>query len=510
MIRSFLSFGLAFSLCTPALHAQTPDASFGSNGLFIYATDAWEEFRDVALMSDGRAVAVGTRSTDVGSDLRVVRLQADGTLDASFSGDGAYNVTIADGNTQGLVVAVQADGKVLAAGTTEQAGARHMFVVRLLANGDPDVAFATGGTFVSNVDVGGEHLTSLLVAADGKVVLGGDVVSSITTSACIIRLTTAGVLDNGFADGGIWRHNAFGGTELMTVNTMGWTPSGQLLAAGVTDLSSNNDVFVLRLLDDGGLDPNYGVAGETVITDNAYDEYASAMAVAPGGDVYLAGTRFGIGGDDLVFYHIAADGTPQNFGSDILWQLISDGSDYTSKVVLDSGGRLLVAVTTYDVDFVAHAAVLRVLPDASLDPAFGAGGWLQVNDLLNTAAYGVALRPDGKIVAAGNSYPMEGNSEGWMTRFVDPFAGIDAVDADLHATIAPNPCEGRFTLMAGGGRIDRLQVLDAAGRLVLDERFSLATGGTRVIELPAGVRAGVYAAVLWSGERRDVRRLAVR
>jgi len=349
----------------------------------------------------------------------------------------------------------------------------------------------------------------MTVQADGRILLAGDVVTATSTRACIIRLLSNGGLDDSFGDGGIVQHNAFGGTELMSVHAMALDANGQAVLAGLTDLSSNNNVFILRLLSDGGLDPAYGTGGETVITDNAYDDYADALVIAPGGDVYLAGSRIGVGGDDLVFYHIDANGTPLNFGTDVVWQIETNGSEYATRLVMDPQGHLLVSSTTYDENFVSHAAVLRVATTPSLDGSFGNAGALEVTALAANAANALLLQPDGKLLVCGAAYPAEGAGEGLVVRYGDLPAGFAERDVLSDIRLAPNPCHARFTLTAGGASIDRVQVLDAAGRNVLEERIALSARNAHSIELPEGLAPGVYAVLAWSGAQRSTQRLVV-
>ncbi|HEX2617247.1 MAG TPA: delta-60 repeat domain-containing protein, partial [Flavobacteriales bacterium] len=469
--------------------AQTLDPAFGTAGQYLLTTADGESLNDMVRMTDGRIVAVGTRTLLDNSELRVVRLLANGTPDPSFGTGGMLSILFGDGYTQGITLVVLNDGRIVAAGGTEVDGARRMFAYRMLVNGDPDPSFGTGGLFLSDVGVGGEHLTCLLLQGDGNVLLGGDVVSATTTSACIIRLTTTGTLDNSWGDGGVMTHNAFGGTEVMLVNDMVLDAAGQVLATGLTAISGTNDAYVMHLLPDAGLDPDYGIAGEALIIDNATDEYGSAIVIAPSGDAYVAGTRFIIGGDDLILHHLATDGTVLDLGGNMSWQLIVDGSEYSERMIMDPYGGLILSVTSYDMNFIGHAQVLRLTTTPAVDASFGINGWITLPAPENAEAGAVLLEPDGTLLFCGFRYPSEGASEGVVAHYDDLPMSIDAARANDSFGVSPNPCNGQFTLRAAQA-LERVCLRDAAGRQVLDERLTLAAGADHVMVLPSSISPG--------------------
>ncbi|MFT3884910.1 MAG: hypothetical protein QM724_05605 [Flavobacteriales bacterium] len=458
----------------------------------------------MARMDDDRIVLIGTSRNDSGSALLVVRLLADGTPDPAFGNSGTVTAVVGDGNTEGIAVAVLGNGRILAAGSTEKDTTRRMFVSRLLIDGTPDAGFAEGGTFISAVSKA-EHLNCMALQSDGAILLGGDVIGDVTGSGCIIRLTAAGALDGSFGNGGVVEHTSYGSEQDMMVNDMTVDASGKILATGLTNFNSNNDVFVMRLLNDGGLDPAFGLAGETVVTNNAFDEFASAIVLLPGGDLYTVGTRLQIGGDDLLFHHFNASGAPLALGGDVDWQLEHPGSEYASAMRMDAHGHLVVSLTMYDENFIARATVLRLAIPPAVDAAFGADGWLLAPDLESEAG-GILFQPDGQLLFCGADVPSEGTNTAWVARYGDIPTSIDGPAPTVQAVLSPNPCTGRFTIHADAA-IDRLQVLDATGRVVLDDRS--ITRGPRTLQLPSSAVAGVYAVSLWSGAYRSVQRLVV-
>lgn len=156
-------FAVARYLATGAL-----DRTFHTDGRTSTAfTNARDAAQDIALQRDGKIVAggyAGWRSFPAFSpppDFAVARYNADGSLDATFDGDGRAMTTIDRGRRSfGHDVAIQADGKILLAGGP---------VVRYDADGSLDSNFGVRGQLV----VPGTHLQALAVQPDRKILAVG-------------------------------------------------------------------------------------------------------------------------------------------------------------------------------------------------------------------------------------------------------------------------------------------------------------------------------------------------
>jgi uncharacterized delta-60 repeat protein len=70
------------------------------------------------MQADGRIVVVGRATSSTILDMALVRYRADGTLDTGFDGDGILTADFHGKGEFGQDVALQADGKIVAAGYT--------------------------------------------------------------------------------------------------------------------------------------------------------------------------------------------------------------------------------------------------------------------------------------------------------------------------------------------------------------------------------------------------------
>jgi uncharacterized delta-60 repeat protein len=172
-----LTYDLAVARLTPEGLA---DAAFGTGGLATADVRRYDFGRAVALQADGKVVVAGTSSasdlvTGTGSsvDVAVARFTADGVLDVSFGMTGAVAPDVA-GSITGAAVAIEPDGRIVVAGNVDLGNYRMDFGVELFtAEGALDAAFGADG--VATADFGGDydHGQTLAVATDGRIVVAG-------------------------------------------------------------------------------------------------------------------------------------------------------------------------------------------------------------------------------------------------------------------------------------------------------------------------------------------------
>ncbi|THF85839.1 hypothetical protein E7T09_15085 [Deinococcus sp. KSM4-11] len=199
-----------------------PDPSFGTGGVkvmqygvMVNDVPAASSARDVTVQADGKVVLVGTSTEsyldyDVpGStlDYLIARLNVDGLPDPTFGQDGKFTLS-SSSYTDCLpkelddlmtAVAVQADGRIVAAGNSDCVGGYVPTVLRLTADGKLDPTFSGDGIAFASPqgDNGyGDFTRALLVQPDGKIVIGG-ATQRFQTTAFIGRLTAAGEPDGG-------------------------------------------------------------------------------------------------------------------------------------------------------------------------------------------------------------------------------------------------------------------------------------------------------------------------
>jgi uncharacterized delta-60 repeat protein len=260
------------------LPGGTLDPEFGTDGLVkTRIGDPGDEANAVALLPDGRIVAAGTSNQERAI---VVRYLEDGTLDTTFSGDGIAGTPRSAHLWGAEDLAIQPDGRIVVVGAGQEGTKYEFAAARFRSNGKRDRTFNGDGMVLTPFDWGQARAVAL--QPDGKIVAAG----FHSRGLALARYLPDGSLDRTFGDRGrvgFWQDPApwaiFGLAVAIQSN-------GRIVAAG------NYDIFALgiaRLLPNGRLDGSFGGDG-VVRTQVVGNEQAfSALALLPGGKILAAG-----------------------------------------------------------------------------------------------------------------------------------------------------------------------------------------------------------------------------
>jgi uncharacterized delta-60 repeat protein len=348
-----LATSLFFALC-PSISAAPGDLdlTFGSGGI-VFTRDstlgAFDYASGMAIQADGKIVVVGEGSRgSFNWDFAVVRYNPDGSLDTSFGGSGIV-ITQLTGDYDGASsVAIQADGKIVVAGSRyDGAGGSSFAVVRYNPNGSLDTSFNGTGIVITSVGSSRDYAQSVAIQADGKIVVAG---GSGFNDFAIVRYNRDGSLDTTFngtgrvitpvgggassvaiqADGKIV---AAGGDALVRYHTDGTldtsfngtgkviTPIASNSAAIQTDgkivvaggASSNNidgDFAVVRLNPNGSLDTTFNGTGKVITQATAGNDILTGAAIQADGKIVVAGVSGSDFYDFVVVRYLGDPATP--------------------------------------------------------------------------------------------------------------------------------------------------------------------------------------------------------
>jgi uncharacterized delta-60 repeat protein len=253
------------------------DPSFGTGGKVITPIspgNGVDTARGVAVQSDGRIVAAGhTFNDSTGIDFALVRYNADGTLDTTFgtSGKVTTNTSISNGEDIAYAVAIQSNGRIVAAGYAFNTATSGDFVLaRYNSDGTLDTTFGTGGKAITNFNIFGsfDQAHAVAIQTDGKIVAAG--LSS--SDFALARYNEDGTLDATFGTGGkvttnISPINADDAIHAVTIQA-----DGRVVAAGYANngaTGSDPDFALARYNADGTLDTSFGTAGRVIVSLSA-------------------------------------------------------------------------------------------------------------------------------------------------------------------------------------------------------------------------------------------------
>jgi uncharacterized delta-60 repeat protein len=222
------------------------DSSFAGNGRVRTDFGGGEDAMDVALQPDGKVVVVGGPGI-YGAPWAVARYNPNGSLDPSFDGDGKI-VTDFGGGAQGAFgVALQPDGKIVVAGWRGEQGGpanRGVAVARYLPDGSLDASFSGDGRAVeqiANSDTGRD----VVLQPNGKIVVAGQ--TGGDPDFMLTRFLPDGRVDRSFGNGTGFLEIDFGGHDYAW--RVAIDAEGRILGAGASHAEATaGDMTVGRVL----------------------------------------------------------------------------------------------------------------------------------------------------------------------------------------------------------------------------------------------------------------------
>ncbi|MBN2351538.1 MAG: hypothetical protein JXD23_03140 [Spirochaetales bacterium] len=277
---------------------------------------------------------------------------------------------------------------------------------------------------------------------------------------------------------------------------------GMVVAAGWVWNGRDNDFALARFAPDGEPDEGFGTRGRVATAVGPGDDFIRAAAIQTDGRIVAAGTSYGRNGTGAVAARYERDGSlDRGFGAGGMTPVYGGASSQSfNAVAVQTDGRIVTAGysgTGPDGDFL----LMRFLPDGSRDPSFGENGVVLTDFGASAdAAFALAIQPDGKIVAGGETArrgPPASGSDFALARYtaggrLDPGFGVggktvtEITSADDRITSLALAPDG--TIVAAGyagygrGADFALARYDAGGRL--DPAFG--NGGLRLASAGPG------------------------
>ncbi len=206
------------------------DSSFGTDGIVKTALGSTSSASGVLVQPDGKIVVAGT----VAFSFLVVRYNPDGSLDDSF-GMGGRTISSIPGVISASVsaAALQSDGKIVLVGSSRIFVSPFVFeftLARYLPDGTLDTSFSSDGVVVSQI--GRCQAYSVAIQADGKIVAAGIASTAALNSGefAIARYNPNGTLDASFGTAGVVKAPLSASDD--TAYAVAVQPNGKIVAAG--------------------------------------------------------------------------------------------------------------------------------------------------------------------------------------------------------------------------------------------------------------------------------------
>ena len=171
---------------------------FGNVGFYDYS---------IALQSDGKIVAVGQLGciqycqVPPGYKFALARFNTNGSLDTTFGTNGVVtnnfslmaDLTNNPGSELLKNIVVQPDGKLIVGLDTFDGSHYHFLLARFNSNGSPDTSFGNAGQITTAFSTSDDHLHSIILQPDGKILAAGSTSNGTNTGIALARYVVANV-----------------------------------------------------------------------------------------------------------------------------------------------------------------------------------------------------------------------------------------------------------------------------------------------------------------------------
>ena len=487
------------------------DLQFGNDGTVMApVTTTTEHGYAMAVQGDGKILVAGYRETGGNQDFAVARYNADGSLDNSFGSNG---VALIDGGTSSDAawsMTLQADGKILLGGSVynQNSTVDDFALVRLNTDGTPDATFGTNGVVTTDIDLNWDNAYEILVLDDGKILLGGDGYITGRRCATIVRYNTDGSVDTDFGFLGV-AHFCVGQEDART-RDIALQSDGKIVVAGYFSEGMDDHAFVARFNPEGTVDTFFGLNGYASLDIGGREDRLFSVVVLEDDKILAGGyTRDeGLMENDYLFVKYQSDGTlDTDFGSNGIMMFNFGANDQTRDMAILSDGKILSAGGAFSFE------LLRLNSDGSLDTGFGDNG--KVNTSIGTYCHAnrIMLYPGNKAVVAGQASSSGIYNFALARYLLQDDAGIsDADNTSMKLNVYPNPAREKVTISyelrsAQEINIDLINLVGQRTTSFLSDNKQEPGMYSYEFRLPGNIPAGVYFIRLSTEKGQGIQKL---
>jgi len=198
----------------------------------------------IAVQRDGKIVVSGYYTNGASADTALLRFDQNGVLDPSFDSDGIVSSTFSPDTDEALSLALQPDGKIVIAGCIRNGAPNDFLLARYNENGSLDMAFAGTGFRIIPIGPAADIALSVAVQPDGKIVAAGFSSNGSNNDFGVVRVNANGSMDNTF--GGDGRVTTAFAVSTDSANAVAIQADGKIVVAGRAVIGSAAQFGVAR------------------------------------------------------------------------------------------------------------------------------------------------------------------------------------------------------------------------------------------------------------------------
>lgn len=428
--------------------------------------------------SNGKIVTFGLNENYCSTILN--RFNGDGSLDTSFGTNGFVRNSICSVFTNGGYypqdMIIQPDDKIIIMGLQQNNTYPNAYwVARLLPDGALDPSFSEDGYLDLSFGTMQDRGTCVALQADGKILVGGTS-GSTAQYFTVARMLNNGSLDPDFGINGVVQ-TPFSGTESFA-NCIAVQQDGKIILGGYTiNTPFAKDFAMTRYFANGNLDTSFGVNGKVVTTVNtSFSDYIDKIVFDSQGRIIASGcSSFEVNYKLAMARYTSTGLLDTSFGNNGI--VVSSYPSRFSDVALQVDGKIILA-GGFDADVFT---VLRYLNNGVIDTSFGTNGFVDGNfQVTNGYASSVLIQPDNKIVVTGGVASPDNTLSCSAIIRLNPGTLSNEEFFNLLVKLYPNPTSGVVFFDNSESLYEKVSVYNYLGQEVMMPSVFVEGNNTKI------------------------------
>ena len=305
-------------------------------------------------------------------------------------------------------------------------GNTNFSTIRILNDGNLDLTFGTNGYAITDIlgDLSPDNVTSNVLDSQERIIVGG-YTNNPDGIYSIVRYTQNGIIDTTFGVNGIVVLNELIILSFLnTVEYLAVDNQDKILVQGNKD----NNIIVIRLLNDGSLDTSFG-SGLGYIILNDFVSLSAGIQIDTSNRIVLACTVNRVDtNNDFATIRLTSDGiidTTYGVNGYALCDINGNmANDSAYKLILDKYDSSYVCGVT-NIDGFNNMAIVKYDMNGNIDTNFANNGILTIQiDNIDIGSYAINIDTRDKLIVGGYLNVPEGNTDFIITR-IDLSGNID-------------------------------------------------------------------------------------
>lgn len=317
------------------------DLSFDTDGIVTTPIGVSSELASaIAIQTDGKIVVGGYTTNGTQIDFALTRYNTNGSLDISFDTDGIVTTQIDTFSDAINSIAIQSDGKIVVGGYTSNGSNNDFALARYNTNGSLDNTFDNDGVLKTSFGNSYEGVYSIALQTDGKIIAAGASFIGLNYDFAIARYHMDGTLDTNFdLDGKVTAPIGNGNDRIYAMKLQ---QDGKIVATGMTENGANDNIAVARFNTNGSLDLMFDLDGKVTTAVGNSDDVASAITLQSDGKIIVAGySNNGANNDIAVCRYLNSIATELNSIENMKNEISIFPNPTTSFVTINFNSKVL-------------------------------------------------------------------------------------------------------------------------------------------------------------------------